>query len=60
MVHCFSLFDSFIYLDTTTNQLLFAVRMKLAKQDSATPKVINDDTVNIEFYKINNAVSKYL
>jgi hypothetical protein len=62
-----ALFDSFLYLDTTTNlldtttnQLLFAFQMKLAKQDSTIPQVICDDTVNVEFNKINNAVSKYL
>jgi hypothetical protein len=39
--------------------LLFAFQMKLAKQDSTTPQVISDETLNIEFNKINNAMSKY-
>jgi hypothetical protein len=53
-------FDSFLYLDTTTNPLLFAFQMKLAKHDSTTQQVIRTDTVDHEFNQINNAVSKYL
>ena len=53
-------FDSFLYLDTATHCVLLAFQMKFAKLDSGTPQVICDATVNIEFNKINKAVSKYL
>jgi hypothetical protein len=53
-------FDSFLYLDTTTEPLLFAFQMKLANHDSMTQQVISIETVNSEFNKINNAVSKYV
>ncbi|KAJ2991733.1 hypothetical protein HDV02_003506 [Globomyces sp. JEL0801] len=51
-------FDSFLYLDTNTNPLLFAFQMKLAKQATTTNQVICDDTIEREFNKINNAVSE--
>ncbi|KAJ2994826.1 hypothetical protein HDV02_001285, partial [Globomyces sp. JEL0801] len=53
-------FDSFLYLNTNTNPLLFAFQMKLAKQDSTNKQVIRDDTIEREFNKINNAVSEYI
>ena len=53
-------FDSFLYLNTTTKPLLLAFQMKLAKQDSANQQVISNDTVDHEFNKINEAVSKHV
>jgi hypothetical protein len=53
-------FDSFLYLETTSHPLLLAFQMKLAKLDSTNQQVIRNDTVDLEFNKINNAVSKYL
>ena len=51
-------FDSFLYLETTTKDLLLlAFQMKLADQDS---QVISDNTVNHEFMKINDCVAKHL
>ena len=53
-------FDSFLYLETTADPLLLAFQMKLANEDSQTPQVISDDTVNREFTKINNTISTHL
>ncbi len=50
-------FDSFMYLNTNTKPLLLAFQMKMFKQESRTPKVIGDGVVELEFNKINNAVS---
>jgi hypothetical protein len=59
-------FDSFLYLSTVAKEketetlLLLAFQMKLANQASKDPQVINDDTVNCEFTKINDSVAKDL
>jgi len=53
-------FDSFLYLDTTSNPLLLAFQMKFAKLDSTNPEVICNDTLDNEFNKIKNTVSTYL
>lgn len=52
-------FDSFLYLDTATNPLLFAFQSRLANQQSTTQQVIDNDTVDHEFSRINKAVSQY-
>jgi hypothetical protein len=54
-------FDSFLYLDTTSNaRLLLALQMKLANQDSTTQQVISNETVDDEFNKINNALANHI
>jgi hypothetical protein len=54
-------FDSFMYVKTTSgSSLLLAFQMKLANQDSKRPQVINDDTLKIEFDKVNDCISTHL
>lgn len=54
-------FDSFIYLETTTNQRLFlALQMKLAYLDSGIRQQVTDTMIEEEYTKINGAVFKSL
>ena len=53
-------FDSFLYLESNNGRLLLAFQMKLANQDSQTKQVITNNSVNVEFNKINNVVQECL
>jgi hypothetical protein len=53
-------FDSFVYLETTGVPLLLAFQMKFAHQDSQTPQVVSDKTVNDEFKKVNDTIATNL
>jgi hypothetical protein len=54
-------FDSFVYVETVGNEkLLLAFQMKLSNASSSKPSVITLDTVNQEFNKINDTVSKFI
>ena len=53
-------FDSFVYVKTAldSHPLLLAFQMKLAGKDSQSPQIITACTINAEFNKINNSISK--
>jgi hypothetical protein len=54
-------FDAFMYLETGgIGNLLVALQMKLANNDSRSPQVINDNKINEEWNKINKTISSNL
>lgn len=54
-------FDAFMYLETVKNEkLLVALQMKLANSDSKSPQIIDDNKINVEWNKMNKAISENL